>query len=641
MPRLPGQAQVPAVRLARAPGVRATPDAFGAQQARAVEGFGAAIATLGEKLQQREAQIEAAEDDINLETFRGKVVARADQMLQEPERQTIDDPESFAPTFKRDLEGFLADEVKALPQRQQLRARQLSQQVVNLYDLRARNRGATLKVGKMQADVDASLSERAIAVFRDPTQFVTHRDGGEQAIREAGKLGAIDATQIEENVAAWNRQVAESFLSALPPAARLAQLDEGLLDADLGDPLLIARLTQQAREEVLAGTRDRVRDAIEVLDKGRVPVGLEATQAAARGTELAEPLAVAVQHQEAVAEFITAPLPEQAARIKAMAAQGRVTREQLERQERFQRAFTTAQTAINQGHGLQVAVEAGAVAPLQDLDFNDPASLSRRAVKAQAASVHVGRPISPFTPQEAANAIKFLDTATPGQVTTVLNTLNRGLGQEQAGYLAAQLAPDRPELAAALSLSVHLPTIARDVVQGGRLVRENRDVVPEKAQRVAAIENVYGNLFTAETAGALPSFMAAGTALYAARRIPGGDLSYDEDEFEQALRDVAGGPVEINGRMILPPIPGMDADAVDDLVDGLTDDDLARLGNGKPVFADGSAFTVGMFSRFLGTDAQLVTSGLGRYLILMPGMGYAMSDQGSAYEVDLRAKVGG
>ncbi len=191
---------------------------------------------------------------------------------------------------------------------------------------------------------------------------------------------------------------------------------------------------------------------------------------------------------------------------------------------------------------------------------------------------------------------------------------------------------------AAIDLSKDAPDTARDIVLGGRLLAENADVRPKKADRISTIETVVGNLFTPGSAGALNDYVKAADALYAARRVPTGDLTYDADVYEQALRDVMGNPVEFNGRNILPPVPNMDEDDVTDAIQRLTFDDLQTFGNGAPAFADGQAFLPGMFdSRFFGAEAQLVTSP-GRYLVFFEGLGFAQVD-GEPYELDLRGFI--
>ncbi len=101
-----------------------------------------------------------------------------------------------------------------------------------------------------------------------------------------------------------------------------------------------------------------------------------------------------------------------------------------------------------------------------------------------------------------------------------------------------------------------------------------------------------------------------------------------------------GNPVEFNGRTVIPPMPGMDEDAFEDLVHKLTQADLIEFGSGPPQFGDGSPFQSEMFrSRLFGAEAELITSGPGKYLVLFPGLGYVENADGGVYELDLRAFV--
>ena len=99
-----------------------------------------------------------------------------------------------------------------------------------------------------------------------------------------------------------------------------------------------------------------------------------------------------------------------------------------------------------------------------------------------------------------------------------------------------------------------------------------------------------------------------------------------------------GGPIAFNGRTIIPPVPGMDEDAFEDLLTTVSPADLIEFGSDAPVFGDGSPFKVSMLqSRTFGEEAELISSGPGKYLVLYPGLGYAQNADGGAYEIDLRA----
>jgi len=150
------------------------------------------------------------------------------------------------------------------------------------------------------------------------------------------------------------------------------------------------------------------------------------------------------------------------------------------------------------------------------------------------------------------------------------------------------------------------------------------------------------SVFTADTATALAPILDAATALYAARRVPSGDFTYDPDAFELALQEVTGGVFEFNGRNILAPIPGMTEDAFEDAIERLTDHDLVVFGNGVPQFANGEIVTREMLeSSLFGPEIQLVTAGFGRYRAVFPGLGYIMTEDGEPYEIDLGAFIRG
>ena len=52
----------------------------------------------------------------------------------------------------------------------------------------------------------------------------------------------------------------------------------------------------------------------------------------------------------------------------------------------------------------------------------------------------------------------------------------------------------------------------------------------------------------------------------------------------------------------------------------------------------GSPFKTSMLSsRLFGEEAELISSGPGKYLVLYPGLGYAQNADGGVYEIDLRA----
>ncbi len=83
------------------------------------------------------------------------------------------------------------------------------------------------------------------------------------------------------------------------------------------------------------------------------------------------------------------------------------------------------------------------------------------------------------------------------------------------------------------------PLVSSRIVEGARLLRENKEVRPSAAEIEAPLATVYEALFR-EVPGALKPHLEAALAVYAAKKVPTGDFAFDRDLFEEALELVAG-----------------------------------------------------------------------------------------------------
>ena len=435
----------------------------------------------------------------------------------------------------------------------------------------------------------------------------------------------------------------DGLIEATDTGMAKAVLNSGKFDKDLGQTT-ISRLRNKidAREkEIEVQVSKQVDDAVAVLDRGRIPEGLESLKVTASDYASGKKLDEAIADQGALAKFLVQPLTAQTATIQSRLKDDPTNRREIRLTDRMMKSHTALRKQIGDGEGLIAARELGVVSDLQTIDLNDPFSLARRVSQARVAGEHFGMSVDPLLPAEIKYIEVQLDSASADSVTGILSRLTDGLGQDGALALASSLAPKRPEMAVAI-MSIDRPAISRDIVLGGRLLKQNPDVKPGKPDRVLAIDNVFGNMFEGVPGAArqLDPLVAAGMALYASRRIPGGDMSFDGDTFETALRDVAGTPVSFNGRTIMPPAPGVSEAETVDLIKGMNARDLEVFGTGKPVFADGKPFTPQMFdSKWFGVEAQLISVAPGRYLVQMPGMGYVANSTGGAYVIDLRAAM--
>ena len=500
----------------------------------------------------------------------------------------------------------------------------------------------------------ATTYEASQAATRDDAA-VTGAAGDSEGVvswaKVAGRKAAVRARQtganpvLEAEAAVTGILISEIERLALvgPESARqFFEEHKGAIDGRQHNAIEV--LLQRAERETDGEIRRVVVDAVAVLDRGRTPANLANVQAAAKGTKHEAPLAEAIEDRAEVTAFLRKPLAEQAAELQARPET--TTRRALETEGRMQRAHMALRNQIKAGNGLSAAAELGVIGPVDPVNLSDPETLRRRALQARMASDHFGARVSPFLPSEADAIAEQIDVAPADQATGILAGLHDGLGREPAMSFVDQVAEKRPELALALVNVTERPLLAREIIAGGRLLKENKDVAPSKTDRQEAIAEVFGtedrSVFTADTATALAPILDAGAALYAGRRVPTGDLTYDGDAYQTALREVVGGVIEFNGRNILAPIAGMSEDAFEDAMERLTQPDLIEFGNGVPLFSNGDPFTVDMFeSSFFGPDAQLVTSGFGRYLVAFPGLGFVLNEAGAAYELDLAAFIRG
>ena len=464
------------------------------------------------------------------------------------------------------------------------------------------------------------------------------------AITAAVERGAISLETAGELRRRFLEDVALGRVAMLTDTEQITALQSDAGITQYIDPARRAVLLREAQARRDAVVKGEVADAVAVLERGRTPEGLPGLTAAVEGTAFEVPLREAVEDREAVATFLQLPLVEQAAELKA--APETTNRRDLATEDRKRRAHSALRKEIDDGRGLVAAAQLGVFAELAPLDLSDPETLRRRAVQARIASAHFGVPVAPLLPSEADAIAEQLEAAPADEATGTLAGLVAGFGREDAMAFVGLIADKHPELALATVNVAERPLLAREIIAGGRLLGENKDVAPQKADRQAAIAEVFGtddrSLFTPDTATALAPILDAAVALYAGRRVPTGDFTYDSDIFEDALAEVVGGVFTFNGRNIIAPIAGMDEDAFDDAMESLTQPDLIEFGNGVPMFANGDPFTVSMFeSRFFGPEAQLITAGFGRYLIAFPGLGFLMTDAGEPYELNLGAFIRG
>lgn len=645
--RLPGAGDVPGVAMPRDPGV-AVPN-FGASTGYVLEAVGRGVQNVSVGLDQLEAQRVKAE-----------AVAFADRQGVDLQAAALDDYLTSAERAPEGAEGFAA----SLVQRHQSRltealstapsehARKRLQEIGNNIEKstfgKARIFEHNARAVKVVTDTEKTLETLGLSAFRSPDDIHTWLTLGRDVIANAEANAGLTAAKANALRDKFAKDITAAQVRGLierDPADALERLKSKEFDGDLGDPDLARRLESEATVRARAADAEtarevgrRVRDAVAVLDAGKVPPDLAEVQALAAGSEYEGALKEANEDRAAVAAFVKLPGREQVAQLRGLAQAETADRRTIDRTRRLERAHGNIVRAIRGDQGLALAADLGVIRPLQGVMLDNPASLRARVAQAEVASAHFGVPISPLTKDETEAFAANLAQQPSEEAVQTLATLRAGFGESGALAVAGSLATKRPGMAMAAAIVGDRPELAREILAGDRLLASNKEAKPSKENMLPAIRDVIGNAFELTGGEAMAPIVDAATAIYAARRVPGGDLSFDADTFEKAMKDAMGGPVTLNGRIVMPPRPGMDASDIRDRLVKMTPDDLAKYGNGKPVFGGGAAFTADRFDwRLVGPSAQLVTVGFGRYLVNFKGLGFVQTPDGEPYELDFGA----
>jgi hypothetical protein len=503
------------------------------------------------------------------------------------------------------------------------------------------------------ARISEFADDATAAAMDDPRAIAQAIAGATMEARELATKAGLDAdtikSQVQEVETGIHVRVIDRILSNNAPAQAELYYKSQRDNIDGKQRGAIERSILAAKNRQVAELRDDVSNAVAMLDAGKTPAGLGRLSAAVAGTKLAPALNDAIADREHMAAFNSKPIQERAADWRTLNSQDEYTASDFRRLQKMGKAYLGTVQRLQAGDGLAVAAESGMIGAPSEIDWQAPETLRARARQAELASRGLGVPVSPLTPAEADGLANALDRSTAAATGGLLSSLREGFGRDGANEIAAVLTKGKkPELGPAILASEYAPQTAIDIIQGGKAKRETGSNLELPAtDKRDAITAVIGNTFEGTDAEPLAAFVAAADSLYAARRIPGGDLTFDADTYEQALRDAAGGIVEFNGRNVIPPRPGMDSDAIEDVLNVIQDsEDLAELGNGVPVVGDGSPVPAdrlfapsGMFRSGLG--GQLVSVGPGVYRVMIPGAGFVQTEAGGYYELDLGRSMAG
>lgn len=300
------------------------------------------------------------------------------------------------------------------------------------------------------------------------------------------------------------------------------------------------------------------------------------------------------------------------------------------------------------------------------LDFSDPsklaAGLQQRAEIVQFAANNWQNGQPPALDASDIQAMKAQlanpDPAVKAQIYGAIATLPDAVRGATLAKLGGNDVQGMAQ-AAAGSMMKGAPDIAQSIFRGMAAIQSGGEGTGQKGEKPTAATKAFDprvqdeKSFAADVGAALPSttfsldqrtsptgpyatMQMMVRARYADLSAQAGDTKYSSARLEQAVSDVTGGILSHNGQSIIAPARGMSQFQFDNVLNGVTDTDLAGVTNlaGQTVSAT-----------YLRGQAKLESYGDGRYLVRIgnnpPGYAYvgANSEAPQKFVLDLRGRT--
>lgn len=271
---------------------------------------------------------------------------------------------------------------------------------------------------------------------------------------------------------------------------------------------------------------------------------------------------------------------------------------------------------------LRAGVERGVLQDLAPLNlaagFESVAQqIATRVAQAETVRQWAGRPVSPFTPDEAQTMGKMLATLPPDQRGNSIAALASTLPSEQITALAAQIAPNDRALGLAMAVGAAKTTAGRTtaelVLRGAQAIKD-KAIKEEQGAEFGVRATIAKEVGDAVPAAARQDVIDTARFIYLGKQAAGESIS----EAGAVRLAIGGDLVEHNGRRV--PIPaGMDAEAFRQRLMSMTPASLANQVPDSVVYLQGGR-NMGL-PEFLARlpDAQLEPVGYGRYMVRSGG----------------------
>lgn len=633
-----------------APGVNVPTGAYVTGKAAAMQQAGQQIAGIGADLLETHSRARTLRQ---LTESKGALIGLQDEIARSIEAGELD-PTKAQGTWEERSSKLMSDQLSkvAMGQRETVGAQlgELGQ------SLGFRVRDAASK--RVQQNIGGELTALGISLEREPDP-ATASQRYDQAVRAMGPSAGWNPSQIENNVNTFREKAYATKAYSLVNGARNSMADLNKVESMLNseefaalDPQRRAvllnttagyksALEQRAvaaaqRAEIAAARRDRqaagtLAEVQQIAMQGKKldPQYLARAADTMAGTPYEAAFKAAVSQAPAGTAFAMRPLPEQRAMLDGILAEGNrigwtPTRQQM--YDQHQKSYEASQREYKEDP-LRAAVDRNVLPELAPLDVGGGIGgivqgVQARLQQAQQVEVVAGRPVSPFTSDEALQVASAFDALPPDQRATSIATLSKAVGTRTMSAIAAQLDSKDRTLALAAALGdQQRPNgglVSEQVIRGEQAIQDKRvaqaDVSRWNSEIAAEVRNVFA---TPEMENAV---------IDAALRVRAdADVRREGRSIRNSIETVAGSIVDFNGGKI--PLPlGMTESQFERGLTALTPESFADQAPDGQVFVAGKAVPVADFVKGL-PNAVLRHAGQGRYTV-SSGTGFVLNQAG-------------
>jgi hypothetical protein len=640
-------------RPASAPQVGA--GSFGGQEAAAQVQAGQALQQIGSELAARQQDLNRIKSIRTMAEAKNSLYTLEDEITQGISKGEID-PADAPRVWQERSPKLIADRLASVGgDHRELISAQLLE---TSNSLAGRVRDAATK--RTQQNIGGELTALGGELEREA---IRDRAGAnakyEASVRVMGPQAGMTPAQIETAVQKFKESSANTVAYTALHAARnngqaLNEFENRLASdefADL-DPQRRAVLASQAagyrtsleqravaaaqRAEIAAARRDREAAGVfaqvqqlTIQGKRLDPQYIASATQTMQGTPYEAAFKDAVAQAPAGTAFAMQPLPAQREMLDGLLAEGNrlgwtPTRQDL--YDKAQKSYEASQREYKEDP-LRAAVDRNVLPELAPLDVGGGIQgivqgVQERLLQAQQVEVVAGRPVSPFTSDEAPQVASLFNALPADQRATSIAALSKAVGTRTMSAIAAQLDSKDRTLALAAALGdQQRPNgglVSEQVLRGEQAIKDKRiaeaDVTRWRSEIAAEVRGVFA---TPEMENAVIDS--------AVRVRADADVRREGRSIRGAIETVAGGIVDFNGGKI--PLPlGMTESQFERGLVALTPDSFTDQAPDGNVFVAGKAVPVAEFVKGL-PNAVLRHAGQGRYTV-SSGTGVVLNQAG-------------